>query len=174
MEARPQKTARKQGVSIITCTKRRECMRNLSANYSRQSHRNKELIILLDHDSLNMNEYAAAAQSYSDVRNYRTPGHVTLGSCLNYGIKLVRYGLIAKFDDDDYYAPGYLKESLRSMRKSNADIVGKRAHHMYLQGRNKLLLRDPKLGNQYVHMVQGVYSTSLPSAGETLRITPGS
>ncbi|WP_230873969.1 hypothetical protein [Paenibacillus woosongensis] len=43
-------------VSIITCTKRQYCMDTLLRNYSRQNYQNKELIIILNHKDLKMNE----------------------------------------------------------------------------------------------------------------------
>lgn len=145
----------KHGVSIITCTKRGQCMDTLFHNYSRQNYRHKELIVILNHDHLKMNEYIQAAKRFKNVRIYRLPEHVSLGKCLNYGVRLSRYNLIAKFDDDDYYAPGYLTESVRTLFKTNADIVGKRAHYMHLSGRKMLLLRYYDKANQYVSLVQG-------------------
>lgn len=83
------------------------------------------------------------------------PEHVTLGACLNYAVSKTRYGIIAKFDDDDYYAPHYLSDSLKSLRRSNADIIGKRAHYMYLQGSKTLILRFPNDENRPVTQLPG-------------------
>lgn len=152
---RPYFSPSRQGVSIITCTKRPSCMNTLFHNYGRQRYRNKELIVILNNDSMKMSDYITAAKSYKNVRIYRLPARISLGACLNYGVKRSRYNYIAKFDDDDYYAPNYLADSMRSMRQTNADIVGKRAHYMYLQGKKWLLLRFPGLENKYVSFVQG-------------------
>ncbi|MDT3428674.1 glycosyltransferase involved in cell wall biosynthesis [Paenibacillus forsythiae] len=130
-------------------------MNTLFHNYSRQNYRNKELIVILNNRSLKMTEYVQAAKPYPNVRVYSLPEHVSLGSCLNYGVKRSRYGLIAKFDDDDYYAPGYLTESVRIMTKTNADVVGKRAHHMYLSGKKRLLLRYFTMAHKQAPLVQG-------------------
>lgn len=142
-------------VSILTCTKRPECMNTLLDNYSRQNYRNKELIIILNNSKLKLTEYIKAAKQYKNIRIYSIPERVSLGSCLNYGIKLSKYRFIAKFDDDDYYAPNYLTESMRILLKTNADIVGKRAHFMYLGGKNLLLFRYYDRANKYVPLVQG-------------------
>lgn len=143
------------GVSIITCTKRRHCMDVLFHNYSRQTFSNKELIVILNHNGLKAEEYIEAAKRYPNVIVYRLPGHVSLGHCLNYGVERSRYSLIAKFDDDDYYAPGYLTDSVRVMKRTGADIVGKRAHYMHLNGSKQLLLRYGNKANRYVSLVQG-------------------
>lgn len=153
--ANPGTSRDQNAVSIITCTKRRQCMNTLFHNYTRQNYRNKELIVILNNNNLKVNEYIKAAKQYKNVRIYRLPARVSLGHCLNYGASLSKYKLIAKFDDDDYYAPGYLTDSVRTLLKTNADIVGKRAHYMYLNEKKLLLLRYPAKANLYVPLVQG-------------------
>ncbi|WP_151733227.1 glycosyltransferase family 2 protein ['Paenibacillus yunnanensis' Narsing Rao et al. 2020] len=143
------------GISVITCTKRARQMDALLRNYGRQNYRNKELIIILNHPSLRVYDYMRAAQAYPNVRVYSLPAHVPLGACLNAGVGFARCGVIAKFDDDDYYAPGYLTDSRRLMQESRAAIVGKRAHFMYLAGRKQLLLRYKARSGRYVDQVQG-------------------
>ncbi|RCX17747.1 glycosyl transferase family 2 [Fontibacillus phaseoli] len=152
---RPLRARGKHGVSIITCTKRPYCMRSLFRNYGRQSYGNKELIVILNNKNLKVSEYKKAAANYKNVRIYSLPDHVSLGSCLNYGVGLSKYGFIAKFDDDDYYAPGYLGDSVRTLIKSKADIAGKRSHYMSLSGKKILLHRYNNKANQYVPVVQG-------------------
>ncbi|NUU77360.1 glycosyltransferase [Paenibacillus xylanilyticus] len=146
---------RQNAVSILVCTKRRQCMHNLFHNYSRQNYKNKELIVILNNDKLKVSEYIKAANQHKNVRVLSLPENVSLGHCLNHGAALARHGLIAKFDDDDYYAPGYLTDSVQTLLKTNADIVGKRAHYMYLNSRKLLLLRYPAKAKQYVPLIQG-------------------
>ncbi|MBT2762071.1 glycosyltransferase [Paenibacillus sp. ISL-20] len=142
-------------VSIITCTKRAECLHNLLENYVRQNYRHKELIVIINHSSLKLSEYQMAAKPYRNVRIYSKPEDLSLGSCLNFGVKVSKHSIIAKFDDDDYYAPDYLKDSVHLMIKTRADIVGKRAHFMQLAGQKDLLYRYPNMANQWVPLVQG-------------------
>lgn len=152
---RPDPFHDENAVSILTCTKRPECIDTLFANYNRQNYKNKELIVLINSKDLNADEYIAAAKQSDNVRIYSIPDHISLGNCLNNGVYLSRYNFIAKFDDDDYYAPNYLTESMRTLLKTKADIVGKRAHYMYLNGKKLLLLRYYTMANQYVPLVQG-------------------
>jgi hypothetical protein len=130
-------------------------MGTLFRNYSRQNYRNKELIVILNHRSLKIKDYIQAAKSYPNVRIFSLPEHVSLGQCLNYGVEQSRYSHIAKFDDDDYYAANYLTDSMQLMSRTNADIVGKRAHYMYLNSKKLLLLRYYNKANQYVPIIQG-------------------
>jgi glycosyltransferase involved in cell wall biosynthesis len=130
-------------------------MQTLFSNYHRQQYKHKELIVILNSSKLDLNEYYQAARRCSNVSVYRLPEHVSLGQCLNYGVSAAKYSFIAKMDDDDYYAPGYLTDAMATMRRTGADIVGKRAHFMYLSGRKLLLLRYTHQANKTVRLVQG-------------------
>jgi hypothetical protein len=78
-----------------------------------------------------------------------------LGKCLNFGISKARYPFVAKFDDDDYYAPNYLVSALRALHRRKADVVGKRSYFMYIEGKNTLMLRRPNHENRFVKYVAG-------------------
>jgi glycosyltransferase involved in cell wall biosynthesis len=145
----------KQGVSIITCTNRRSFLNNLLQNYSRQRHPKKELIIVVNNDRIPLAPYQAWARKLRNVSVFRVPAKYSLGSCLNYAVSKTRYGYIAKFDDDDYYAPYYVTECLLAFRRTNADIIGKRAHYMYLRGSKTLILRFPHDENRPVTRLPG-------------------
>lgn len=45
------------------------------------------------------------AKKLRNIHVYRAPQHHSLGACLNHAVKKAKYSYIAKFDDDDYYAP---------------------------------------------------------------------
>jgi Glycosyltransferases, probably involved in cell wall biogenesis len=127
-------------VSIITCTMRPNFMNRIFRNYERQLAKNKELIIILNRDSMDLAKWRKRAKNYRNVRVYQVPEKWTLGKCLNYGIRKAKHRLIAKFDDDDYYAPAYLKESLRALAKKKASIVGKNASYVYFEEKKALML----------------------------------
>ncbi len=146
---------RQHGISVITCTNRPTYIRNLFRNYLRQRHTKKELIIIVNHQNMSMSRYQQWANKLGNVRIYRLPRTYTLGACLNYAVRKSVHPYIAKFDDDDYYSPYYLTECLQSFRRSKADIIGKRAHYMYLQGSKALLLRFPNDQHKYVSKLPG-------------------
>lgn len=130
-----------KGVSIITCTNRQNYLNNLLQNYNRQRYAQKELIIIINNNAIPLSPYQHLAKKYKNIKIFRKPEHQTLGSCLNYAVTKCKYHTIAKFDDDDYYAPHYLTESIQTLNRTNADILGKRAHYMYLSGSKTLILR---------------------------------
>lgn len=155
MAANSRNDVKQPGVSIITCTNRHSFIHNLFQNYLRQKHRNKELIIIINNDKIPMKPYKQLARRYRNVHVYRFPERSPLGACLNYAVTRTKYRYIAKFDDDDYYAPYYLADCLQAFRRTNADIIGKRSHYMYLRGSKTLILRFPGSENRPVTRLPG-------------------
>lgn len=143
------------GVSIIVCTNRPQFFDNILQNYNRQRYKGKELIIILNHDSMNLQLYQNRVRNYANVSVYQVPESISLGQSLNAGITRARFPLIAKFDDDDYYSPFYLKEQVNGLRRTKSDIVGKHSCLVYLGASKTLLVRSPKEKNKYVEFIQG-------------------
>lgn len=54
-------------VSILTCTKRADCINTLFDNYRRQNFNLKELIVIINNDSLKIDEYTAAEKKHKNV-----------------------------------------------------------------------------------------------------------
>ncbi|MCL6458018.1 MAG: glycosyltransferase [Gorillibacterium sp.] len=155
MEAQKINSKIRQSVSIITITNRQDYTKNLFLNYSRQRHAKKELIVIVNDNSIPLASYQNRAKKLLNVKVFRLPEHYSLGACLNFAIKKTKYDYIAKFDDDDYYAPYYLTDCLMVFKRTNADIIGKRAHYMFLRGSNTLILRFPQDENRYVSVLPG-------------------
>lgn len=144
-----------QGVSIITCTNRPSYAKNLVQNYIQQLYPNKELIIIVNDNHIPLSHYYRLTKNIGNVQIFRIPKSVTLGACLNFAIRKANFPYIAKFDDDDYYAPYYLIEMLQTLKRTKADVIGKRAHFMYLSGSKIMLLRFPQDENREVSMLPG-------------------
>lgn len=145
---------KRYGVSVITSTNRPQFFKQLIHNFSRQQFKHKELIVILNHDNMNLKEYRRKARD-KRIKIYQLPSKMPLGHCLNYAADQAKYGIISKFDDDDYYGPLYLKNQLESLVRNGADIVGKRACLIFLEAHNQLVLRYPKLQNRFVKFVAG-------------------
>ncbi|WP_419887267.1 glycosyltransferase [Neobacillus niacini] len=142
-------------ISIITCTVREHLIGNIIENYTNQLFQDKELIIILNHEAIDINLVKSKFGSVKGVTIYQLPQDYTLGECLNYGIEKAKYDIIAKFDDDDYYGPEYLTEAMNTLNKTNANIVGKEEFYVFLKSMNALLLRGHGLSNKYVKHVSG-------------------
>lgn len=143
------------GVSIIVCTNRPLFFGNIIENFRNQQYKIKELIIILNKNSMNLKQFQSKVRAYPNISIYKIPEKTSLGQCLNCGIAKARFSLIAKFDDDDYYSPFYLKEQVRALSRTKSDIVGKHACLVYLSATKKLIIRSPREKNKYVNFVQG-------------------
>lgn len=144
-----------QGVSVVTCTHLPDYMDNVLRNYAKQTWKPKELIVILNNDKLNRLEWKRKAAKYQNIRIYQLPERMSLGRCLNFGIRKAKYDFIAKFDHDDYYARRYLAAAMGNFQKKKADIVGKRTYFTYLEHKKLLIIRFPNREHKYVPLVHG-------------------
>ncbi|WP_027084552.1 glycosyltransferase family 2 protein [Cohnella panacarvi] len=134
--------ASRKGVTLITPTIRRQYIHRIFDNYARQQRNPKELIIILNKNSLRRADYLEQAKKYRHVRVYQLPERKSLGECLNFGVSKAKYRYIAKIDDDDYYSPNYISEAMKLLMKPKADLVGKESIYFYFPHSGKLLLRQ--------------------------------
>jgi glycosyltransferase involved in cell wall biosynthesis len=133
-------------VSLIACTIRTNMMNNIFENFSRQKWKEKELIIILNNDKMEIEKWKEKALGYENVTVYQLPQKQTLGNCLNFGIEKAKYDIVAKFDDDDYYSPYYLTEAMEIFNNTNAQLVGKGKSFMYFERQKLLTIR--RLGTE--------------------------
>ena len=144
-------------VSIITCTIRDECMDNIFNNYQQQTWKEKELIIVLNKDSMDIDRWIKKAKKYPNVQVFQLYENATLGDCLNFGVLNSSYDIIAKFDDDDYYGPDYITNALLVFEDPNISIVGKNSIYIYFKSKKALI---------HVHGAENAMSETV--AGATL------
>lgn len=144
-----------KGVSVITCTNNFKFINNLLNNYKNQNWGNKELIIIINRDDINLLPYRNKSKHLKNVSIYRLPEKTSLGKCLNFAVARTRYQYVAKFDHDDYYAPNYLKRSVGTLKRKEVDVVWKSSVYVYLNSRKSLLLRYPNKRDRLVGFVAG-------------------
>lgn len=143
------------GVSVITCTHRPHSMEQVLANYLRQTYGRRELIIVLNGEGMDLGEWQARVAAYPDIRVFQLDAHLTLGDCLNFAVDQARYDYLARFDDDDYYAPHYLAASMSAFSQTHAGVVGKCSIYVYFESRNLLAIAIPDGDNRYSQGVAG-------------------
>jgi spore maturation protein CgeB len=144
-------------VSIVSSTQREEFMLNLFHNIRHQTYENIEVIIVLNKNSMNISKWEKQFNQLDcKVKILKIDENFSLGHCLNEAIKHSNGEIIAKFDDDDYYAPNYLLDMVLAMDYSNADIVGKSAHYVYIEEKNMLVVKTVGSGAEsYSDFVSG-------------------
>ncbi|WP_146364497.1 glycosyltransferase family protein [Arthrobacter yangruifuii] len=91
----------------------------------------------------------------NDVIVLPRPRSVSLGECLNTCVAAAGGEVLSKMDDDDLYSPNYLRDLVAALQFSQADVVGKQAHYMYLAERNATLLRFADREHRFTTSVMG-------------------
>lgn len=134
-------------------------MESVFQNYERQDWKEKELIIILNKDVMDKVKWANRATFSSNVSVDQLPEGMTLGECLNFAIAKAKYPYIAKFDDDDYYAPQYLRKSMEALSETKADVVGKSTVYMYFEDQKILAINKP--GREKMFVRQGLKGATL-------------
>lgn len=82
------KTEREQeGVSVIVCTQRPFFVENILENYAKQEWGTKELIVILNNDEIDINEWQEKIEQYPNLQVYQLSEQTSLGECLNYAVK---------------------------------------------------------------------------------------
>ena len=87
---------------------------------------------------MKIKHYLRKLNPHKDITHFQLP-EKSLGYCLNYAIRKASHAYIARFDDDDFYSKFYLSTMIGALRKSKADIIGKRACLIYLESSAQLL-----------------------------------
>ncbi|PAB59571.1 glycosyltransferase family protein [Anaeromicrobium sediminis] len=136
------------GVSIIACINSPNKIENVFSNFERQNYKKKELIIILNNNSMKVEEWK---KPYDHVKVFIMNERKSLGECFNFAINKARYPYISKFEDDDYYAPEFLGDLMDAFEYTDAHIVGKQTYYSYVEGSKTLAIRFPNLENQYVN-----------------------
>ncbi|HBQ25382.1 MAG TPA: glycosyl transferase family 2 [Syntrophomonas sp.] len=144
-----------EGVSIVTVTNRPAFMFNVYNNYLRQTYRPRELIIILNNNSMPIKHWQKQALPHESIKIFQLDEKVSLGECYNYAVTQANYGYIAKFDDDDYYAAEFISTGMRTFARFNAHIVGKCCRYIYFKGSSILALHEPSPEHSYVDYVPG-------------------
>lgn len=145
----------RQRVSVITCTNRPTYLDNVVANFTRQSWPDKELILVLNHDSFNIDDVRRRLDAVPNARVFQLPEPCTLGQCLNHAVDQVEGDYWSKFDDDNFHGEHFLTDLMHAFEYSEADLVGKGTYYAYLEGSRCLALRFANQEHRYVKFLAG-------------------
>ncbi|WP_052762940.1 glycosyltransferase family 2 protein [Jiangella alkaliphila] len=146
-----------RSVSVVVPTNREHQIDNVLANVGRQAHRDLELILVLhglglDHAGLRAR---AAEQGIDRLQVIDADPSVALGGLMNLGVDAAGGRYTAKMDDDNYYGRHYLADLVNAFAGTDAGIVGKWAHYVWLRASDAVVLRYENFQNRYHQWVQG-------------------
>lgn len=109
-------------VSCILVTKRPENFRQALSNFEHQTYSNRELLVVLH--SSESGSWPELGDLGSAVTVMVASPSQSLGDCLNMAIARAGGRFWAKMDDDDYYAPEYLRRLICLLRQTDAELTG--------------------------------------------------
>lgn len=143
-------------VTVICSTNRDTSLKHLIEQVAAQHYPNIELVVLAHgidfEDDL---VQRAQAAGISEVRVLTASQDATLGHCLNQLVAQARGEIVAKFDDDDFYLPNYLRDQVNTLRIMNADLVGKASLYFYLASHDLIVHRWPHREHVWHPFVSG-------------------
>lgn len=143
------------GFSVITCTNKNHTLDNIIDNFNRQDFDKKELIIIINKNSIDLDSWKEKIKNHQNISIYKFSEKTSLGKCLNHGIEKSKYEIIAKFDDDDYYGPKYLSDTIKAFKFSGAKVIVKAANFVYFVEKKILAIRTPSEENKFVNFGNG-------------------
>jgi GT2 family glycosyltransferase len=144
-----------EGISVVTVTNRPSYIFNVYNNFLRQTYHPRELIIILNNNSMNIENWRQQAPPYESIKIFQLDEEVSLGECYNYAVARTSYKYVAKFDDDDYYAADFISTGMKTFARVNAHIVGKSCRFIYFESSSTLALHEPFPEHSYVEYVPG-------------------
>ena len=142
-------------VSVISSTNRPENVAHLLNQVSKQKNVRVECHIVLHGIEVDLKDLEGILPPEVPLHVYHRSALSTLGENLNFLSKKTKAKFIAKFDDDDVYGANYLRDQVDALMYSGADVVGKKASYMYLEGRDIFALRNPEDEHCFTDFVAG-------------------
>ncbi len=161
---------RDRTVSAVVPTMRPERVDAVLAAVAAQRH-DVELVLVPHGFDVDVRDVRARAHDLGldHVQVVPAGDELTLGACLNLGVRAASGRYVAKMDDDNYYAPDYLTDLVAVFSYSEAAVTGKWAHYVHLAASGATLLRFEDSEHRDVDLVQG--GTILAEA-DTVRRVP--
>lgn len=142
-------------VSVVTPVMRPHHVARAVENFAKQSHPDKELVLVLNNSSFDRDRIGETVRSVQDVQLLYMPGSPTLGECMNRGVRQASGQYVAKMDDDDHYGASYLSDLVLAARFSGAEITGKGTYYAYVESCGVMVLRVVEPEHAYVPGVPG-------------------
>lgn len=151
---------RRSSVSAVVPTNRPHELDNVFANIARQAHAadgGVELVLVLHGLDVKVPEIEARAKDagVGTIQVVEADSSLPLGACMNLGIDASGGDYIAKMDDDNFYGRHYLTDLVAAFGYTDAGIVGKWAHYVWLRSTGAVVLRSPKAEHRFERLVQG-------------------
>ena len=142
-------------VSVLMPTMRPENVVRCLDNFKKQAYTEKELILILNNAEFDLDAIRKHTDLIPNVQVIHVDGRTTLGDCLNRGVEAASGKYVAKMDDDDLYGERYLTDSVLAASFSDAEVVGKGTHFVYLEAPDTTALLEKTPEHSLTFFVRG-------------------
>ena len=164
-------------VSILLATRRPDFLARALDAAARQTYPSIELVLAMHGDGFGEAE-RIIAHFQRPVKTLRIPSSEPLGAVLAAASRAADGTLIAKMDDDDFYAPDHIWDLVLAKIYSGADLVGKTLEFVYLAETDKTAYHRQRGGERYwTHALAGgttlISRDALDRAGGWRRVPSG-
>ncbi|MDT0212635.1 glycosyltransferase [Rothia sp. ARF10] len=148
--------SRPRTVSALVSTNRPHQLDHVLATVASQRGVDVELVLLTHGFEPESDLRARAAElGIERLTLLHEPSSTSLGACLNRCVQAASGEVVAKMDDDDVYGPDYLRDQLHALDYSGAVVVGKQAHHMWIEAIDATIVRFPEREHRFTDLVMG-------------------
>ncbi|MBK5268349.1 MAG: hypothetical protein JJE47_13030 [Acidimicrobiia bacterium] len=130
-------------VAMILASKRPEVVATAIRQIGTQTYRNLELRVGLHGFAMTDEIDEAIRDVPMSAEVHELSSELPLGQILNDLIDTTNAPLLAKIDDDDFYGPGHIEDSVNALEYSGCRVVGKATQFVYLEEDNATILRRP-------------------------------
>lgn len=143
-------------VSVLLATNRPAFLDHALRQVDRQTYAGRQLVLALHGPEFPSDAEDRIRGSFSgDVDAFRVDRNATLGAALNACLARASGHLVTKMDDDDWYGDEHLWDLVLAHGYSRADIIGKGAEFVYLQGEDVTIRRFVGGAERYATTVAG-------------------
>ena len=139
---------------MLCATRRPRQLRHVVDSVKRQQGINCRLVVVCHGDEFDRSGVESIIDEVDGTALFAPPG-LSLGECLDLGRAATSARIIAKFDDDDHYGPWYLRDSVDTMTRTGAAVVGKQSYFVHLADRDVTYLRFPGSSSRWARRVAG-------------------
>jgi glycosyltransferase involved in cell wall biosynthesis len=154
---------------MVTPTRRVELAAHCVETFRRQRWPAKDLVLVVNRDSLDGAEAVAREiRDSDDMQIINVPEERYAGACLNVGHVLARGDYCFRMDDDDYYGDHYLMDMMLHLRAIDADVVGKPPRFCYFEAEGLACERQFKVPELTFLPADRMARNSLWLGGNTL------
>lgn len=125
-------------VAHLLVTMRPELLERCLARFRADHYANRELVVVLHGDDVDVSAAQALVQGDERVRLLHARAQRTLGDCLNMAIAHTDAPFWMKIDDDDHYGPAYTQDMMLYRRAIRTPLMGKPPAFLHLAGSDEL------------------------------------